>query len=240
MNHLIKSIQNEKNISNTAYYFYFNSQRTKHIKSFFYELTYKPNKDSVKLEKEMMVLDIDENRSVYQAYDHVMLDLILNTMEMKAVKSGIIPDMNTMPQGKPIKFSHQIFKTYPIKEILYKDQMLIDSYTYRETPNILWKISNETQKIGTYITQKATADFGGRKWNAWFASEIPFQDGPYKFFGLPSLIIKIEDEEKKYSWELKGNRKINNQKDAYYTQKKSFKIQKNYLKKSFRKNMKLI
>jgi hypothetical protein len=42
--------------------------------------------------------------------------------------------------------------------------------------------------------QKATTDFGGRKWVAWFTNEIQFQDGPYKFHGLPGLILNIEDE----------------------------------------------
>lgn len=44
----------------------------------------------------------------------------------------------------------------------------------------------------------------GRKWTAWFTAEIPIQDGPYKFHGLPGLIVKIEDEAKSHSFELKG------------------------------------
>ena len=63
-------------------------------------------------------------------------------------------------------------------------------------------------KIGTYNTQKATTEFGGRKWNAWFTTDLPFQDGPYKFNGLPGLIVKIEDDGGNYSWELKGNKKV--------------------------------
>ena len=44
----------------------------------------------------------------------------------------------------------------------------------------------------------------GRKWTAWFTTEIPIQDGPYKFLGLPGLIVKIEDQTKTHSFELKG------------------------------------
>jgi GLPGLI family protein len=43
-----------------------------------------------------------------------------------------------------------------------------------------------------------------------------FPDGPYKFSGLPGLIVKIEDADKNYSWELKGNKKIENYSELTY------------------------
>jgi len=42
---------------------------------------------------------------------------------------------------------------------------------------------------------------------AWFTREIPIAEGPYKFYGLPGLIIKISDSRDYYSFELT---KINN------------------------------
>ena len=47
------------------------------------------------------------------------------------------------------------------------------------------------EKIGEFETQKAETFIFGRKWTAWFSPEIPIQDGPYKFRGLPGLIVKI-------------------------------------------------
>jgi hypothetical protein len=90
---------------------------------------------------------------------------------------------------------------------------------YKENPQFNWKISNEKQKIGEYNTQKATTDFGGRKWNAWFSNDITLQDGPYKFHGLPGLIVKIEDADKNYSWELKGNKKVSDYQEISYAEK---------------------
>jgi GLPGLI family protein len=172
---------------------------------FFYELTYKPNKDSVELKKEMMVLDIDQNRSLYQSYENIQIDSIASVVIKESSNTGF-PDFKRLGNRRT-EFTHQISKSYPIHEVLYKDRIAVDYYSYRENPQLIWKTSDEKQKIGTYNTQKATADFGGRKWIAWFSTEIPFPDGPYKFYGLPGLIIKIEDDAKNYSWELKGNRK---------------------------------
>ena len=68
----------------------------------------------------------------------------------------------------------------------------------------VWKILADKQKLGEFETQKAETEMYGRKWTAWFTTEIPIQDGPYKFHGLPGLIVKIEDEGKFHSFELKG------------------------------------
>lgn len=173
---------------------------------FFYELTYKPNKDSAKLEKEMMVLDIDQSKSLYQSYENIQIDSIANVVIKEASNTGF-PDFKRMGNRRA-RFTHQISKSYPIREVLYKDRISVDYYSYREDPSLIWKISDEKQKIKTYNAQKATVDFGGRKWIAWFTTDIPFPDGPYKFYGLPGLIVKVSDEAGNYSWELKGNRRI--------------------------------
>lgn len=65
-----------------------------------------------------------------------------------------------------------------------------------------WRILPDKQKIGGYSAQKATTNFGGREWTAWFTTEIPFQDGPYKFYGLPGLILKVYDKTNTHSFEI--------------------------------------
>ena len=125
-------------------------------------------------------------------------------------KSGVFKDLMksmTMP-----KFSEKIYKFYPDMKVQYVER-ISSGFTpinigYNDDTKFDWKISTDKEKIGEYNTQKATLDFGGRKWTAWFTPDLPFQDGPYKFHGLPGLIVKIEDDGKNYSWELKGNKKV--------------------------------
>lgn len=65
-----------------------------------------------------------------------------------------------------------------------------------------WSIKEDTATISEMFCQKAELDFGGRKWTAWFAPEIPIMEGPYKFQGLPGLIVSITDEQGYFKFDL--------------------------------------
>jgi GLPGLI family protein len=71
-----------------------------------------------------------------------------------------------------------------------------------------WKLLSDTDTLQGYPVQKATCKFGGRKWEAWFTTEIPYNDGPYKFNGLPGLIIKVFDNKHNYVFEMVKIEKI--------------------------------
>ncbi|WP_312761815.1 GLPGLI family protein [Epilithonimonas sp.] len=187
---------------------------------FFYELTYKPKKDSAKIEKVMTTLDITKDKSLYRDFTLVAQDSILKVEVEAMQKAGVFKDISK--SFKTPKFSEKIYKFYPEMKIQYMEK-IANGFTpqniaYNEDVKFNWSILSDKVKIGTYTTQKATTEFGGRKWTAWFSTDIPFQDGPYKFYGLPGLIVKIEDDGGNYSWELKGNKKIENFSDITYAE----------------------
>ncbi len=70
-----------------------------------------------------------------------------------------------------------------------------------DTPSFIWNIGLESKRIGKNKCNKATTSFRGRNYIAWYASEIPCNFGPWKFSGLPGLIMSIEDETQTYSWQ---------------------------------------
>ncbi|RRQ47109.1 GLPGLI family protein [Chryseobacterium sp. SC28] len=183
---------------------------------FFYELSFKPKKDSAKIDKVMTTLDIVKDKSIYQDFTIIAQDSIIKLGVEEMQKNKVWKDLSKsirMP-----KFSFKIYKLYPDMKEQYVDRIGRNLFAYEETLKFDWKILPDKEKIGTYNTQKATTEFGGRKWIAWFSADIPLQDGPYKFYGLPGLIVKIEDEGKNYSWLLSGNKTVKDWKEISYVE----------------------
>lgn len=114
----------------------------------------------------------------------------------------------TQLQNLRSNINFTIEKDLSNQSLVYKSRIGRDQYSYNENPSLSWKILPETVKIGDFKTQKAETTFGGRTWYAWFTPEIPLQDGPYKFSGLPGLIVKVQDSKGDYSFDLMQTKKI--------------------------------
>jgi GLPGLI family protein len=66
-----------------------------------------------------------------------------------------------------------------------------------------WKLSligGDSIILG-HRCQRATCHWRGRNYIAWFAPDIPIRRGPWKFGGLPGLIMKIYDVDNLYVFE---------------------------------------
>ena len=178
------------------------------INRFFYEYKFIPdsnNKEDVK--KEMMLLDIDKNGSSYYSHDKFVADSIGRAELEKQLKAGG-GNISINRREKPGQVSFKVTKQYPDFQTYLFRSISTDKYKIKEDKKQEWKILPEKQKIGEYNAQKAVASFGGREWTAWFTTELPFQDGPYVFYGLPGLIVKIEDATGSHSMMLVGNKTI--------------------------------
>ncbi|MEQ3663684.1 MULTISPECIES: GLPGLI family protein [unclassified Olleya] len=84
------------------------------------------------------------------------------------------------------------------------ENITFDSKTYLVTealPKLDWDLNHpDTLKIGTYMCNKATTNFRGRNYIAWYTNDIPITFGPWKFHGLPGLILDMYDQTHKYEW----------------------------------------
>ena len=63
-----------------------------------------------------------------------------------------------------------------------------------------WVLSNDYKMVSGYNCQKATVNFRGRVYEAWFTTEIPLPYGPWKLVGLPGLILEAYDLSKEVSF----------------------------------------
>jgi len=69
-------------------------------------------------------------------------------------------------------------------------------------PTIDWTITTDIKEIGGMTCQKATARFRGRNYEAWFCSQLPYSNGPWKLGGLPGLILEAYDTKKEVMFKM--------------------------------------
>lgn len=100
--------------------------------------------------------------------------------------------------------SARIYKNRVKNEIVTIDQGPSENganpvKTYLQVTEIItpqeWTITEDTLTVLGYTCQKATAMFRGRNYSAWFTLDIPIEEGPWKLYGLPGMILKAEDAE---------------------------------------------
>lgn len=172
---------------------------------------YKFITDSTNLENpesELMYLDVTKEGSQFYSRAVFISDSLQNEELEKQKKMGSNNiHITTLSEGK---IRYRISKMYPNFETIFNTRLGMDVYDVSDDRVIKWEIAPEKENISGFLAQKASTIIYGRKWITWFTDEIPIQDGPYKFHGLPGLIIKISDDSNTHSYELKGVAKFNN------------------------------
>ncbi len=99
----------------------------------------------------------------------------------------------------------KIYKNIKENNMICEEQGIGAKYWYMDSlHNQQWTIGSETRTIGTYECKKATCSYWGREYTAWFSTEIPISNGPWKFGGLPGLILEVYDSERKIFYSLKS------------------------------------
>lgn len=171
---------------------------------FTYNYTFTP--DSLAKEKtlsENMNLDITEKGSKFYSQVIAESDSIMNAEFDKQTRGN---NMNINLKGISRKgvVKTVVEKSYPSFSIVLINNLGGTNYKISDDRKIIWKIEAEKKTIGKFNTQKAITNMFGRKWIAWFSTDLPFQDGPYKFHGLPGLIVKIESSNGSHTMELIG------------------------------------
>lgn len=104
------------------------------------------------------------------------------------------------------KFIGEIFSDMTTNELVEntsEENFLNKTYSITDNnEDIKWTITKEEKNFNNILCKKATADFRGRKYTAWFTEKYPISAGPWKFHGLPGLILYIQDNTGSYKWQL--------------------------------------
>ncbi|MDY3338618.1 GLPGLI family protein [Riemerella anatipestifer] len=155
---------------------------------FIYDFKYKTDSTATSYQSESMILEL--NNDEIQFY------------EQKAIR---IDSLNALNNNGSSSYTFEFAKIKrKLSTSTNKNYYFLrgDYWVYESNDKIEWKIENETKKIGDWTAQRATTNFGGRKWIAWFVASLPISEGPHKFNGLPGLVVELYDTKDNFIYKL--------------------------------------
>lgn len=170
-----------------------------------YSLHYlKDTMETGKTTDDYMILRIGNKASVYYSYSTFYVD----SLRKADIDAGV--PLEIMLQNRATKYgrkgeTYRIVKKFPEKRLIYTDKIASKYYRYEEPiPEFEWTIEDQTRDIWGFKCFKAECTFRGRRYIAWFTPEIAVNNGPWKFHGLPGLILEVRDERNQYVFEFAG------------------------------------
>ena len=158
--------------------------------------------------KDEMMLRVGKSKSMFCNVKRFYQDSLANANPdaywglMKAEMDKGNPDVFATLEGHKKSF---LYKDSSANQIIEYDYFDMTPWRYTEEwvkPE--WEITDETKEIVGYECVEAVTDYRGRKWVAWFAPELPLQEGPWKLCGLPGLILEAYDVNRDYVFECCG------------------------------------
>lgn len=187
---------------------------------FYYKLAKKKPGEKTPYRTDTMLLDIGTEMSRFYDPGRLSRDSAVFSRLNPADKGSVtgvkvfkgdtykeVPNMQgTVSSNATEGESYQIIKGKKGKLTVldYPSHMSAKLILEEDLGKLNWQLREGTDTITGYVCQKAALRFRGRNYTAWFTPDIPINDGPWKFSGLPGLILKIQDADQLYSFTLIG------------------------------------
>ena len=157
------------------------------ILSVTYDVFYQKFEEEPKIEKDLMRLDIGEHSSQYVS---VRLEYVSKH------KNDIIAKKIKIPYEGYTTLRDEVYKNTPKRGYIQFVHMP-GWVSCRDKIDRLfeWKLLEGDSVVCEYPCHKAVTTFRGRTWTVWYTLDLPYSDGPWKFCGLPGLVLHAYDSE---------------------------------------------
>ena len=159
-----------------------------------YEVVAQQVEEVKRKDKDLMRLDIGEHASQFRS---VIIEWVLD---------------NGLVYGSPTSLNHP-FKGYTWLEYQVVKNLPKAGYMYFTHGRIStrdkidglfeWQLLEGDTVICGYPCKKAKTKFRGRTWTIWYTPLLPYSDGPWKFCGLPGLVLEAHETEGKLAFHCK-------------------------------------
>ena len=178
---------------------------------------YKSVKDSVKHEQkeDLVLLLIGKSHSAFYSYytfqtDSLRLSPDYQIKWRQAFLTAFQKDGAAATNFYFRRLTSYTYKDFLLNTIKTYDDVNNSLFVYEDTLDAQqWELMDSIKIVLGYICQKAETVYHGRIWTAWFAADIPIDNGPWKLGGLPGLIMEAYDANNEHHFTMNGLQQVN-------------------------------
>lgn len=182
-------------------------EKSKQIDNSTYELQY-----TLRFKKSHKQKEYNIDTRVVQIGNHIVKDYSKIIFHFDSLSTENNRKGKDTPGNPNVVYSYELYNDLNRRTCCTKYRMPLNGGTLCYTAKLLslnWTlVPDSTKEILGYACNMAKTQFAGREYVAWYTVDIPLPYGPYKFYGLPGLVVEIEDLTKLYIWELKGMQNV--------------------------------
>lgn len=199
-----------------------------------YEIVYDlnamvPSKNDTTSFSERMLLQVGVHVSAFFSYVKYQVDSLVRAQAARGENINI---------STSARVSWQLYKNIPVRgQSVYLDRIANDNFRVEEKMDIPeWEVVPDSvcELLG-YKCRMAQAKFKGRQWYAWYAVDVPIDNGPWKLQGLPGLILKAYDSNREFTFKAVGMTNVGGARNIYYKGKGYQQIDRRGLNKIYKR-----
>ncbi|MCT4327024.1 GLPGLI family protein [Elizabethkingia anophelis] len=166
--------------------------------NFYYQLSFVRDRKNPQRKQEILfILELGKKFSKFTEFNTLKMDSLLEKYSHQSTVGS--KEINEMFNFRT-KISTVLVKDLTKEINIFQDRVK-NTYQYEEKqPVFNWKLEKGIKDIMGHKCNKAYTEYRGRKYTAWYATDIPINNGPYVFQGLPGLILELEDDSKEYHY----------------------------------------
>lgn len=172
------------------------------------------------------VLEVGYHSSKFYSYYNERRAAISDSMTvLGASLAQILSEIDRQLIGFKDADEYKVFKNYPKMGMLTGTRQIGKDFKYTE-PMVQpeWQLQKGDTLILDYPCKKASTTFRGKTWKVWYTPDIPVQEGPWKLYGLPGLILYAADAEGHYTFKCVGVEYGNDQPMVNLTSKQAVSV----------------
>lgn len=152
-----------------------------------YRMLYQQRPENEHPMEDLLLLQVGRNMTKFYSYKTWQADSLVRVTPPEQVMANL----GSFHGG----VRDELFRDRKAGRLTHTDQIGMDHLLYTESlPAIDWELTDEERTILGYACRRAIGTFRGRSYEAWYAPEIAVSCGPWKFGGLPGLILAVKDD----------------------------------------------